>query len=139
MLDYLLQFLVSAASGRDSIDRDQLEFPCAGCEERAGRGPGVTGSGLATLFSVVPVSGHGRRRHEPDAADRLISEFMSRRRGLPSTRLATKPLAFGLAVLAVAAIAGAQVTRGAISGTVRDQSGVVIPDATVTVVHVTTR
>ncbi len=52
--------------------------------------------------------------------------------------LRTRLLAIGLAVLAVAGAASAQVTRGSVSGTVKDQSGAVIPGATVTVTNVDT-
>lgn len=54
------------------------------------------------------------------------------------TRLRIGLLALSLAVLAAASTATAQVTLGAISGTVRDQSGAVTPGATVTVTNVGT-
>ena len=56
-------------------------------------------------------------------------------------RLLTKPriaLAAIFAILSLADTAQAQITRGAVSGTVRDTSGGVVPGANVTVTHVGT-
>ncbi len=55
----------------------------------------------------------------------------------PSARLLSR-IATALTLTALAAMASAQLTRGAISGTIRDQSGGAIPGATVTVTNTET-